>query len=165
MPENALNAFMKQGRVETLQEEIKQEAGFNKRRESVDSQSSRKSVDYFSGFLYKRSSKKFTLQKWKKKYCVLKDFFLCLYENQEAILPLKQIDLSQALAIDKHYAEDAMVKSKKRGGNKLDQTRFDIVLPTHHFKFRSDNISETEEWVSALFLILDSLATQSERKG
>ena len=55
----------------------------------MDSQSSRKSVDHFSGFLYKRSSKKFTLQKWKKKYCVLKDFFLCLYDNQEAILPLK----------------------------------------------------------------------------
>ena len=41
-----------------------------------------------------------------------------------------------------------MVKSKKIGASKLDLTRFDIVLPTHHFKFRSDSISQTEEWVS-----------------
>ena len=72
----------------------------------------------------KKSKKIFT--EWNKRYGVLKNDTLILYEDDKCKVAKKTINLAQVKTVNFHYDEKALVVSKKIGVNGKDESRFDM---------------------------------------
>ncbi len=89
---------------------------------------------------------------WNKRYFVLDNDKLYVYEDDSKRKLKKVIDICGVKGVNFHYDEHALVQSKKLQVKGKDESRFDIYTPLRQFMLRTEeeNIWEAEGWVQAL---------------
>lgn len=105
------------------------------------------------GYLLKKKSKTlFGISQYTKRFAVLENEKLVLYEDHSLKSARKNIDMSKVKSVCFHYDQNAPVKSKKMSKREKDESRFDIYTPHRIYMMKTDGNSliEAESWVRQL---------------